>query len=99
LDAGRTDREIVAGECDILLRQNRSQQLQRFIEDGGALAIRHHEDLALRGIAERSPNTGSTRFGASPANDASCLATNTGWRPGSTTTDVPTFKLVVLASA
>ena len=45
------------------------------------------------GIAERRPNTGSTRLGASAASDASCLATNTGWRPGSTATDVPTFRL------
>src|ERR1035441_349691 len=37
------------------------------------------------------PNTGSTRPGARPASDASCLATSTGWRPGSTEIPVPTF--------
>jgi hypothetical protein len=38
-----------------------------------------------------SPNTGSTRPGASPASDASCLATSTGCRPGSTEIPVPAF--------
>ena len=36
-----------------------------------------------------SPNTGSTRRGASPASDASCLATSTGCRPGSTEIPLP----------
>ncbi len=33
------------------------------------------------------------------ASDASCLATSTGWRPGSTATEVPTFNWLVRASA
>jgi len=49
--------------------------------------------------AGASPNTGSTRRGASPASEASCLATSTGWRPGSTATEVPTFKRSVRANA
>jgi len=48
-DIGGADREIVARERDILLLQNRSQQLQRFIEDGGPLSVGHHEDFAFRG--------------------------------------------------
>jgi hypothetical protein len=46
-----------------------------------------------------SPNTGSTRPGASPASDASCLATSTGCRPGSTEIPLPAFSLRVRASA
>ena len=38
-------------------------------------------------------------MGPSAASDASCLATSTGWRPGSTATDVPTFRRVVRPSA
>ena len=49
--------------------------------------------------AGRSPNTGSTRAGASPASDASCLATSTGCRPGSTEMPVPTFRRRVRDSA
>ncbi len=45
------------------------------------------------------PKTGSTRPGASPASDARCLATSTGWRPGSTATPVPTFSREVRDSA
>ena len=46
-----------------------------------------------------SPNTGSTRPGASPASDASCLATSTGCRPGSTEIPLPAFSRRVRASA
>src|SRR6266536_2001169 len=46
-----------------------------------------------------SPKTGRTRAGARPASDASCLATRTGWRPGSTDTPVPTFSLAVRVRA
>src|ERR1039457_6636728 len=59
---------------------------------------RADHELAQPGNSIRSaawagckPNTGSTRPGASPAIDASCLATSTGWRPGSTEIPVPTF--------
>ncbi len=51
------------------------------------------------GRAGLRPNTGSTRRGASPASEASCLATSTGCRPGSTATPVPTFSRCVRASA
>ncbi len=51
------------------------------------------------GRAGFRPNTGSTRRGARPARVASCLATSTGWRPGSTATPVPTFSRDVRASA
>lgn len=51
------------------------------------------------GMAERSPKTGSTRLGATAANDANCLATSTGWRPGSTATEVPTFNRLVRLNA
>ena len=51
------------------------------------------------GWAGSTPNTGSTRPGASPASDASCLATSTGFRPGSTETPVPAFSRRVRASA
>ena len=51
------------------------------------------------GRAGLRPNTGSTRRGASPASEASCLATSTGCRPGSTATPVPTFSRAVRASA
>jgi hypothetical protein len=46
-----------------------------------------------------SPNTGSTRPGASPASDASCLATSTGCRPGSTEIPLPALSRRVRASA
>ena len=49
--------------------------------------------------AGRRPKTGRTRPGASPASEASCLATRTGWRPGSTDIPVPTLSLAVLDSA
>jgi hypothetical protein len=49
--------------------------------------------------AGRSPNTGSTRPGASPASDASCLATSTGCRPGSTEIPLPALSRCVRASA
>ena len=51
------------------------------------------------GAAGCKPNTGSTRPGASPASDASCLATSTGCRPGSTEIPLPALSRVVLASA
>ena len=51
------------------------------------------------GMAERRPNTGNTRLGASAASEASCFATSTGCPPGSTATDVPTFRSLVRASA
>ena len=51
------------------------------------------------GWAGSSPNTGSTRPGASPASDASCLATSTGCRPGSTETPLPAFSRRVRDSA
>ena len=51
------------------------------------------------GWAGCSPNTGSTRPGASPASDASCLATSTGCRPGSTEIPLPAFSRRVRDSA
>jgi hypothetical protein len=45
------------------------------------------------------PNTGSTRRGASPASEASCLATSTGFRPGSTETPLPAFSRLVRDNA
>jgi hypothetical protein len=47
------------------------------------------------GWAGSNPNTGSTRPGASPASEASCLATSTGCRPGSTEIPVPAFSCLV----
>jgi hypothetical protein len=51
------------------------------------------------GMAGCRPKTGSTRPGASPASEASCFATSTGWRPGSTEIPLPTLRCEVLASA
>jgi hypothetical protein len=51
------------------------------------------------GIAGMSPNTGSTRAGASPASDASCFATRAGCRPGSTEIPLPAFSRFVRDSA
>ena len=51
------------------------------------------------GWAGCSPNTGRTRPGASPASDASCLATSAGCRPGSTEIPLPTFSREVRDSA
>ena len=45
------------------------------------------------------PNTGSTRAGARPASEASCLATSTGCRPGSTEIPLPAFSRRVRDSA
>ncbi len=51
------------------------------------------------GWAGWRPNTGSTRAGASPARLASCLATSTGCRPGSTEIPLPALSRRVLARA
>ena len=91
--------KIAAAVARRLVDQCCTQHPQRLVEHRRALAVGNREHVALAGMAERRPKTGSTRLGATAASEASCLATNTGCRPGSTATDVPTFNRAVRARA
>ena len=68
-------------EGHAVLPQQQPQQRQRLIEHRAAPSRRHREHGQFAGPGGAQAETGRIRPGASPASDASCLATSTGMPP------------------
>ena len=94
-------REELAVKRDVVLAEQQPQQGQGLVEHRG------RGGRAGPGRPPVPPAPGWLQAehrqhpagGPAPARVASCLATRTGWRPGSTATPVPTFSWEVRASA